>query len=100
MMRLLRKHRNWLMMVIAILAIPFVFYFNKTDFGAKGPGNIARVYGHDVSVLEAQRGARLANLARDLEMQDFLRSLAVGARSENDFYSQFTLNRLVLRHEA
>ena len=27
MMKLLRRHRDWLMIVIAILAIPFVFYF-------------------------------------------------------------------------
>jgi hypothetical protein len=34
MMKLLRKHRQWLMIVIAILAIPFVFYFvQKPDYG-------------------------------------------------------------------
>ena len=30
MMKLLRRHRDWLMIVIAILAIPFIFYFVKT----------------------------------------------------------------------
>src|ERR1035437_8577904 len=99
MMSLLRKHRNWLMMVIAILAVPFIFYFNKTDFRG-GSDKFARVYGRDVSILEAQRGARLCNLARDLGMQNLVRSLASGANSENELYSQFTLNLIVLRHET
>ena len=34
MITILRKHHRWLMIVIAILAVPFVFYFNKTDLGA------------------------------------------------------------------
>ncbi len=28
MITILRKHRHWLMIVIAILCIPFVFYFS------------------------------------------------------------------------
>jgi len=99
MMTLLRKHRNWLMMVIAILAIPFIFYFNKTDFN-RSQDKFARIYGRDVSLVEAQRGARLCNLARELGMQNLMRSLGAGANSENEFYAQFTLNRLVLHHEA
>ncbi len=98
-MSLLRKHRNWLMMVIGVLAIPFIFYFNKTDL-SRGSDKFARVYGRDVPMVEAQRGARLCNLARDLGMQNLVRSLAAGANSENELYSQFTLNRMVLRHEA
>ena len=31
MMKLLRRHRDWLMIVIAILAIPFIFYFVTTS---------------------------------------------------------------------
>ena len=87
------------MIVIAILAIPFVFYFNKTDLSAHSD-KFAHIYGRDVPMVEAQRGARLCNLARDLGMQNLVRSLAAGANSENELYSQFTLNRMVLRHEA
>jgi PPIC-type PPIASE domain/SurA-like N-terminal domain len=99
MMSLLRKHRNWLMVVIAILAIPFVFYFNKTDIG-RASDKFAHIYGRDVSTVEGLRGARLCALARDLGMQDLIRSLGAGANSENELYTQFTLNRIVLRHEA
>src|SRR5258706_288450 len=33
MIKILRKHRNWLMIVIAILALPFCIYFVKSDPG-------------------------------------------------------------------
>lgn len=98
MMTLLRKHRNWMMIVIAILAIPFIFYFNKTDPSRNRP--FAHIYGREVSVVDGQRGARLATLARELGMQNLMRSLGAGANSENEFYVQFTLNRIVLHHEA
>src|SRR5438270_871972 len=39
MMKLLRRHKDWLMIVIAILAIPFVFYFvQRPDYGPMGLG--------------------------------------------------------------
>jgi hypothetical protein len=98
MMTLLRKHRNWMMMVIAVLAVPFIFYFNKTDPSRSRP--FAHIYGRDVSMLEGQTGARLATLARELGMQELMRSLGAGANSESEFYAQFTLNRMVLQHEA
>ena len=53
MMTLLRKHRNWMMIVIAILAIPFIFYFNKTDPSRNRP--FAHIYGREVSVVDGQR---------------------------------------------
>jgi hypothetical protein len=85
--------------VIAILAIPFIFYFNKTDFS--GPSEkFARVYGRDISNVEAQKGARLYQLAQQLGMSSFVRALTLGAQSENDLFALFTLNRLILRHEA
>ena len=64
MMKLLRKHRDWLMIVIAILAIPFVFYFvQRPDYGAIGRDHFARIYDRNVSALEAQQLARLLSLA-------------------------------------
>ena len=45
MMKLLRRHRDWLMIVIAILAIPFIFYFvQRPDYGAIGRDQFARIY--------------------------------------------------------
>src|SRR5205814_6803593 len=106
MMKLLRKHRHWLMIVIAILAIPFVFYFvQRPDYGAIRSDQFARVYDRNVSMIEAQQTVRLFNLAQALGMSDFVQSLTVGAgqnqnQNQNQVYAQFVLNLLVLRHEA
>ncbi len=88
------------MAVIAILAIPFVFYFNKSDLGRTQQDHFATVYGHEVTRTEALRSARLCNLARELGMQNLVQSLAVGANSEDQLYAQFALNLIILRHEA
>jgi peptidyl-prolyl cis-trans isomerase D len=102
MMKLLRKHRQWLMIVIAILAIPFVFYFvQRPDYGAIRSDQFARIYDRNVSMIEAQQTVRLFNLAQALGMSDFVQSLTVGAgQNQNQVYAQFILNLLVLRHEA
>ena len=102
MMKFLRKHRHWLMVVIAILAIPFIFYFvQRPDYGAMRSDQFARVYDRNVSMLEAQQTARLFDLAQALGMSDFVQSLTAGAgQNQNQAYAQFILNLLVLRHEA
>jgi hypothetical protein len=89
-----------MMAVIAILALPFIFYWNKTDPSRGRDDKFARIYGRDVSLMEAQRNARLCNLARQLGLQTLIRSLGVGANSEDELYKEFALNLFVLRHEA
>ncbi len=88
------------MIVIAILAIPFVFYFSKTDFSATRHDDLGEIYGRTVTHIEFQRNARLMNLARDLGLFTLLQDLTAGATSENSAYAEFTWNRLILRHEA
>src|SRR5438034_2069405 len=101
MMKLLRKHRHWLMIVIAILAIPFVFYFvQRPDYGAMRSDQFVRIYDRNVSMLEAQQMVRLFNLAQALGMSDFMQALTPGVQDPNQVYTQFVLNLLVLRHEA
>jgi hypothetical protein len=101
MMKLLRKHRHWLMIVIAILAIPFVFYFvQRPDYGAMRSDHFAHIYDRNVSMLEAQQMVRLFGLAQALGMSDFVQSLTPGAQDPNQIHVQFILNLLVLRHEA
>lgn len=102
MMTFLRKHRNWLMIVIAILAIPFVFYFNKTDLGAQNADQFARLYNRTVSKTEAQRNARLYDLAQALGMLRFTQDLTAGVdpNNRNEVYAVFTINLIILRHEA
>jgi SurA N-terminal domain len=102
MMKLLRKHRDWLMIVIAILAIPFIFYFvQRPDYGAMRSDRFARIYDRNVSLLEAQQIAKLFGLAQALGMSDFAQTLTAGAgMNPNQTAVQFVLNLLVLRHEA
>jgi len=90
------------MIVIAILAIPFVFYFVRTpDYGAMRADQFARMYDRNVSMLEAQQIARLLSLAQALGMSDFVQTLTAGAGSnQNEAAVQFIINLLVLRHEA
>jgi peptidyl-prolyl cis-trans isomerase D len=99
MMRLLRKHRNWMMAVIAILALPFIFYWNKTD-PSRGQESGERIYGKEVSSIELRRNVRLCGLARQLGMQNLIRSLGVGANSEDELYQLFAVNLVILHHEA
>src|SRR3954452_12990074 len=100
MMRLLRKHRSWLMMVIAVLAIPFCVYFVKTDYSAIRSDDFARVYDRKVSMVEARKHARLFDLARSLGLPDLQQNLTMGAKDQNELYVEFILNLMILRHET
>jgi len=102
MMKALRRHKDWLMIVIAVLAIPFVFYFvQRPDYGAMRSDQFARMYDRNVSMLEAQQIARLLSLAQALGMSEFVQTLAVGSGlNQNQVAVQFIINLLVLRHEA
>jgi peptidyl-prolyl cis-trans isomerase D len=102
MMKLLRKHRHWLMIVIAVLAIPFIFYFvQQPDYGAMRADRFARIYDRNISMLEAQQMVRLLTLAQALGMSEFVQVLTAGAgRNQDQFAVQFIVNLLVLRHEA
>ena len=90
------------MIVIAILAIPFIFYFvQRPDYGAIGRDQFARIYDRNVSVLEAQQFGRLLSLAQALGMTDFVGTMtAGGGMNQNQAAVQFIVNLLVLRHEA
>src|SRR6516162_2778824 len=102
MMKLLRRHKDWLMIVIAILAIPFIFYFVKTpDYGAMRSDQFARLYDRNISMLEAQQIVRLLSLAQALGMSEFVQTLTAGAGlNQNQGAVQFITSLLVLRHEA
>jgi peptidyl-prolyl cis-trans isomerase D len=100
MITILRKHHRWLMIVIAILAVPFVFYFNKTDFGAQRSTDLGRIYDRPVTQVEFTRNARLMNLARSLGLSLGNDLMMVNVTSESQMYVEFTWNRLILHHEA
>jgi SurA-like protein/parvulin-like peptidyl-prolyl cis-trans isomerase-like protein len=100
MITILRKHHRWLMIVIAILAVPFVFYFNKTDLGAQRSTDLGRIYNRPVTQVEFTRNARLLNLASSLGLSLGNDLMTANVASENEMYVEFTWNRLILRHEA
>jgi peptidyl-prolyl cis-trans isomerase D len=100
MLKILRKHRNWLMIVIAILALPFCLYFVKSDTSQIRSDEFARLYGRKVSILEARRDVRLFQLAQLLGMSDFQQDLAPGNGKNEQEFPDFVINLTVLRHEA
>lgn len=87
------------MIVIAILALPFIFYFNKTDLSASRATDLGRLYDRAITHIEFQRNARLLNLSQLLGLT-LWQELTRGAMSEAEAYADFTFNRLILRHEA
>jgi hypothetical protein len=100
MMKLLRRHKDWLMIVIAILAIPFIFYFVRTpDYGAMSKGDVGQIYGRKLTRLEFDANARLGGLAQALGMLDFWSALSLH-QQQNAGYVSFAVNLIVLRHEA
>jgi peptidyl-prolyl cis-trans isomerase D len=100
MIKVLRKHRNWLMIVIAILALPFCIYFVKSDPSLIRADTFAVMYGHKITIIEARRDAHLYQLARLLGMSDFTEGLAPGQGSDDQKIGAFIVNLNVLRHEA
>jgi SurA N-terminal domain/PPIC-type PPIASE domain len=99
MITVMRKHHKWLMIVIAILAIPFIFYFNKTDWAAQRQTDLGRIYDRPITVVEYQRSARLYTLAQMLGLMDLVQDLTMRAMTE-EAYVHFAFNRVVLDHEA
>ncbi len=100
MIKILRKHRNWLMIVIAILALPFCLYFVKSDTSLIRSDQFAKIYGRKVTMTEARRDARLFQLSRLLGMSDLGDGLAPGAGTDDQKAVTFIINLIVLRHEA
>ncbi len=101
MINILRKNQKWLWIVIGILAIPFVFYFvQKPDYASMHSEVFGRIYDHNITRTEAQRSARLFNLARSLSMIDFLQDMVPGANDETEAVAEFIPNIIILQHEA
>ena len=100
MIKILRKHRNWLMIVIAILALPFCLYFVKSDTSLIRADTFRMMYGRKVTQIEAGRLARLYQLADALGVSDLTNGLAPGTGEFSQKATTFVTNLLVLRHEA
>lgn len=100
MITVMRKHHKWLMIVISILAIPFIFYFvQQPDYGAIRSTDLGRIYDRPVTNVEFQRSGRLFTLAQMLGLP-LAQDLMMRPMSENDAYINFAFNRIVLNHES
>ena len=90
------------MIVIAVLSIPFVFYFVKTDYSAIRQDEFVRMYGRTISQMEAGKYARLYGLAQALGMPQFLQDLSGRADRDPEGRAvvEFIINLQILRHEA
>jgi peptidyl-prolyl cis-trans isomerase D len=100
MIKILRKHRNWLMIVIAVLALPFCLYFVKSDTSLIRSDTFAQIYGRKITRVEAQRDANLYQLATLLQVSDLTEVLAPGKGEFNQKAAEFIINLTILRHEA
>jgi hypothetical protein len=100
MITILRKHHRWLMIVIFILAFPFIFYFNKSDLGAQRVSDLGRIYDRTVTQVEFTRHARILNLASALGLSLGNDLMMSNVASESEMYVEFTWNHIVLVHEA
>src|SRR3982074_1588421 len=100
MMTFLRKHRGTLMLVITILALPFIFYFTKSDIGAMRNDRVARMYDRTITTVEFERNGRLFGLAEALGMAALTRNLSMGAEDRDHQPNYFAINLIILRHES
>src|SRR5436305_9263924 len=99
MMKALRRHKDWLMIVIAVLTIPFIFYFVKMPDTGRGSGDLGQIYGRQLSQIEIDANARLGGLAQALGMSDFWETLSL-RQPGNGGYGTFAVDLIILRHEA
>src|SRR5438067_6738184 len=111
MINVFRKHQKWLMIVIAILAMPFCLYFVRSDWttALRGEPGTTKLYGKTIPRLELDRGGRLFDLARILGMNDFLNDILAQWRpqraktqseAEREAGQEFAIDLIILRHEA
>jgi hypothetical protein len=110
MIRIFRRHQKWLMIVITVLVIiSFCWFFVKTDPRALRSNTAGKLYGHVISDVEIERGARLFQLARNLGMSEFLTELLgqwhpqrakTQSEAEREAAQEFAIDLMVLRHEA
>lgn len=87
------------MLVVAVLTIiAFVVLFNMGSLETIGRADYVKVYNRTVTLTALEREARLAALASDLGLGEYVSSLNVG--QDPDSAQEFVFNVLVLRHES
>ena len=93
MINILRKNQKGLWSVIAILCIPFVFYFvQKPDYGAAFHSEqFGKIYDRPITLLEFQHNARTSCNSRDSAWSATCRSSSGMRASKIDAYVRIHL---------
>jgi peptidyl-prolyl cis-trans isomerase D len=101
MVNLFRRYQQPLMIGFTILTIiTFANFYTRTDSLDKGrSGRVAEIYGRSVTLAQAQRAGRKADLSQQLGMNELYESLAAGS-NRHDARENFIWNDLVLKHES
>ena len=99
MIKILRKHRNWLMIVIAVLALPFCLYFVKSDTSLIRSDAFAQIYGHKLPSSRRTGTRVFMNCAISSGYRSHQDS-APGPGRRTTEKGSFVVNLAVLRHEA
>src|SRR5258708_37231019 len=99
MVNLFRRFQQPMMIGITILIIvTFAWFCGRPDFLDKGAsGRVAVIYGRNVTLGQAKRAGRKADLSEQLGMVELYRSLAV---TRQDAKENYIWNSMVLKHEA
>ncbi len=111
MVHLIRRFQHPLLVTITVLTIvSFIYLFNaKQGYGRGGDQPVAIVYGKPLSMSSIDHGRNLFKLANDLQLFELIegvlgRQTLMGMMfrqiSEYQGATEFSLNNIVLRHEA
>jgi len=101
MVNLFRRYQQPLMIGFTILTIiTFANFYTRTDSLDKSrSGRVAEIYGHNVTLAQAQRAGRKGDLSQQLGMNELYESLAA-TTERRDARENFIWNDLVLKHEC
>jgi peptidyl-prolyl cis-trans isomerase D len=101
MINIFRKNQQFFLILITLLVIiAFVWLYNDTQFERLGTDKVAEIYGRTLTQSDVTRDVRKFDLARRLQLWDFLNDLASPANNEQQAFDNFIVNTIVLRHEA
>ncbi len=99
MFTLMRTHQRKLWLAITILLIvSFISFYSVTDRTHLGTGNIARVYGKELSTADFQREARKFQLTLALGLTEY--ASALGATGSEESYADFVINKIIVDHQG
>lgn len=99
----IQKYQHGLLVaVLVVTVLAMVWLFNPaSDMQAFQQNRVAKVYGQNVGVEEFRKYLRLVNLAAELGLEEYLRTIVSQAdAAQMDAEDVFAFNTMILRREA